>query len=75
VVFTAVMATVYFGSVVDPTGHLHGLPVMIVDQDSGSSPSASRRPGDGQPQACTSAMAARLRMVHAPAPTAATPIA
>jgi hypothetical protein len=40
-VFTAVMAKVYFGSVVDPTGHQHGLPVMIVDQDRGSSPSAS----------------------------------
>jgi YhgE/Pip-like protein len=35
-VFTAVMATVYFGSVVNPTGHLHGLPVMIVDQDAGA---------------------------------------
>jgi YhgE/Pip-like protein len=34
-VFAAVMATVYLGSVVNPTGHLHGLPVMIVDQDSG----------------------------------------
>jgi YhgE/Pip-like protein len=35
-VFTAVMATVYFGSVVNPTGHLHGLPVMIVDEDTGA---------------------------------------
>ena len=35
-VFTAVMATVCFGSVVNPTGHLHGLPVMIVDQDTGA---------------------------------------
>jgi len=35
-VFAALMATVYFGSVVNPTGHLHGLPVMIVDQDSGA---------------------------------------
>ena len=35
-VFTALMATVYFGSVVNPTGHLHGLPVMIVDQDTGA---------------------------------------
>jgi YhgE/Pip-like protein len=35
-VFTAVMATVYFGSVVNPTGHLHGLPVMIVNQDAGA---------------------------------------
>jgi YhgE/Pip-like protein len=34
--FTAVMATVYFGSVVNPTGHLHGLPVMIVDEDAGA---------------------------------------
>jgi YhgE/Pip-like protein len=35
-VFAALMATVYFGSVVNPTGHLRGLPVMIVDQDSGA---------------------------------------
>jgi hypothetical protein len=35
-VFAAVMATVYFGSVVNPTGHLHGVPVMIVDQDAGA---------------------------------------
>jgi YhgE/Pip-like protein len=35
-VFTVVLATVYFGSVVNPTGHLHGLPVMIVDQDTGA---------------------------------------
>ncbi len=34
--FTTLMATVYFGSVVNPTGHLHGLPVMIVDQDTGA---------------------------------------
>ena len=25
-VFAALMATVYFGSVVDPTGHMHGPP-------------------------------------------------
>jgi YhgE/Pip-like protein len=35
-VFTALMATVYLGSVVNPTGHLHGLPVMIVNQDAGA---------------------------------------
>jgi len=35
-VFAALMAAVYFGSVVNPTGHMHGLPVMIVDQDSGA---------------------------------------
>jgi YhgE/Pip-like protein len=35
-VFAALMAAVYLGSVVNPTGHLHGLPVMIVDQDPGA---------------------------------------
>lgn len=30
-----VMTLVYFGSVVDPAGHLHGLPVGIVDEDAG----------------------------------------
>ncbi len=35
-VFVAVMATMYLGSVVNPTGHLHDLPVMIVDQDTGA---------------------------------------
>jgi YhgE/Pip-like protein len=33
--FAALVASVYIGSVINPTGHLHGLPVMIVDQDSG----------------------------------------
>ncbi|HTU84047.1 MAG TPA: DUF3533 domain-containing protein [Solirubrobacteraceae bacterium] len=35
-VFAALMAAVYLGSVVNPTGHMHGLPVMIVDQDTGA---------------------------------------
>jgi YhgE/Pip-like protein len=35
-VFAALVAAVYIGSTVNPTGHLHGLPVMIVDQDSGA---------------------------------------
>jgi YhgE/Pip-like protein len=35
-VFAAVMAAVYLGSVVNPPGHMHGLPVMVVDQDSGA---------------------------------------
>jgi len=35
-VFAALMAAVYLGSVINPTGHLRGLPVMIVDQDSGA---------------------------------------
>jgi uncharacterized phage infection (PIP) family protein YhgE len=35
-VFAALVAAVYIGSAVNPTGQLHGLPVMIVDQDSGA---------------------------------------
>lgn len=31
------MTLIYFGSVVDPTGHLSGLPVLVVDQDHGAS--------------------------------------
>jgi len=31
-----VMTLVYFGSVVNPTGHLHGLPVAVVNQDAGA---------------------------------------
>ena len=35
-IFTVVMAIVYMGSVVNPTGHLHGLPVIVVNQDAGA---------------------------------------
>ncbi len=31
------MTLVYFGSVVNPTGHLHGLPVGVVNEDAGAS--------------------------------------
>jgi YhgE/Pip-like protein len=31
-----VMTLVYFGSVVNPTGHLHGLPVAVVNGDAGA---------------------------------------
>jgi YhgE/Pip-like protein len=34
-VLVLLMTLLYFGSVVNPTGHLHGLPVAIVDQDAG----------------------------------------
>lgn len=36
-VLVFVMTLVYFGSVVDPAGHLHGLPVAVVDEDAGAS--------------------------------------
>jgi YhgE/Pip-like protein len=35
-VVVALMTLVYFGSIVDPSAHLHGLPVDMVDQDSGA---------------------------------------
>ena len=34
-VLIVAMTLVYFGSVVNPTGHLHGLPVAVVNQDAG----------------------------------------
>jgi YhgE/Pip-like protein len=36
-VLIVVMTLVYFGSVVNPTGHLRGLPVAVVNQDAGAS--------------------------------------
>ena len=34
-VFVALMSAIYFGSVVNPTGHLHNLPVIVVNEDTG----------------------------------------
>ena len=34
------MTLIYFGSIVDPTGHLHGLPVWVVNQDKGATTSS-----------------------------------
>jgi hypothetical protein len=36
------MTVVYFGAIVDPAEHLHGLPVLVVDQDSGANTAAGR---------------------------------
>ena len=36
-VFVGLMSVIYLGSVVNPTGHLHGLPVMLVNEDTGAS--------------------------------------
>jgi YhgE/Pip-like protein len=33
---------IYFGSIVDPTGHLHGLPVLLVNQDRGAQTSGGK---------------------------------
>ena len=37
-----VMTLVYFGSVVNPSGHLHGLPVAVVNEDLGASAGSGR---------------------------------
>lgn len=34
-ILVVVMTLVYFGSVVNPAAHLHGLPVAVVDEDTG----------------------------------------
>ena len=41
-VVVMLMTLIYFGSIVDPTAHLHGLPVLVVDQDAGVSTRAGR---------------------------------
>jgi YhgE/Pip-like protein len=35
-VFVGLMSVIYIGSVVDPTGHMHGLPVLVVNEDAGA---------------------------------------
>src|SRR3984885_9013442 len=44
-VFVALMSAIYFGSVVNPTGHLRGLPVMVVNEDTGASAPGQRLSG------------------------------
>jgi YhgE/Pip-like protein len=36
VIMIALVTTIYIGSVINPTGHLRGLPVQIVNQDAGA---------------------------------------
>lgn len=42
IVFVALMTTIYIGSVVNPAGHLHDLPVAVVNQDTGASAGGKR---------------------------------
>jgi YhgE/Pip-like protein len=41
-VLVVLMTLFYFGSIVDPTAHLHGLPVIVVDQDVGATTTSGR---------------------------------
>ena len=41
-VLVMLMTLFYFGSIVDPTEHLHGLPVVVVDQDAGATTTSGR---------------------------------
>ncbi|HEX4483202.1 MAG TPA: DUF3533 domain-containing protein [Solirubrobacteraceae bacterium] len=64
-VLVFVMTLVYFGSVVDPAGHLHDLPVAVVNEDSGATV-GSRRVDLGQQVAAglerSPALASRLSL-------------
>jgi YhgE/Pip-like protein len=40
-VLIVLMALAYIGSVINPTGHLHGLPVLIVNEDGGEQPAGA----------------------------------
>jgi YhgE/Pip-like protein len=35
-VFVALMSAIYIGSVINPSGHLHSLPVIVVNEDTGA---------------------------------------
>jgi len=41
-VLVLLMTLVYLGSVIDPVGHLHGLPVGVVNEDEGSTVGSER---------------------------------
>jgi YhgE/Pip-like protein len=41
-VMMALVTSIYIGSVIDPIGHLHGLPVRVVNQDAGAVTSTGR---------------------------------
>jgi YhgE/Pip-like protein len=67
-VFVALMSIIYFGSVVNPTGHLHGLRVIVVDEDTGASAHGQRvEIGSGVVRALegSSGVTTRLKLTNA----------
>jgi YhgE/Pip-like protein len=63
-----VMTLVYFGALVNPAAHLHGLPVSIVDEDRGMSVGPQRlNVGQQVEQALTTAPAVTTRLALRPA--------
>jgi YhgE/Pip-like protein len=67
-VFVALMSVIYFGSVVNPTGHLHGLPVIVVNDDTGASAHGQRVDiGSGLVRALeeSSGVTTRLKLTNA----------
>jgi YhgE/Pip-like protein len=64
-VFISLMATIYMGSVIDPTAHLHGLPVAVVNEDTGATVGGRQiRTGDSIVQALSGSpgVSRRLRL-------------
>jgi YhgE/Pip-like protein len=47
-VLVMLMTLLYFGSIVDPSEHLHGLPVAVVDEDAGANTASGRVDLGGQ---------------------------
>lgn len=62
-VFVALMTAIYIGSVVNPAGHLHGLPVAVVNQDTGATAGGKRTDvGDEIVNALTGSKAVTSRL-------------
>jgi YhgE/Pip-like protein len=66
-IVVALMTLIYFGSIVDPAAHLHGLPVSIVNEDAGAkAPTGQIAVGRQVVSALTSAQAVTSRLsLHA----------
>ena len=68
-VFVAVMTAIYIGSVINPTGHLHGLPVIVVNEDAGASVQGKKIDIGSEIVGAlegSSAVAHRLKLTNAP---------
>jgi YhgE/Pip-like protein len=62
-IMIALVTTIYIGSVIDPTAHLHGLPVLIVNEDEGAaSPTGHIELGPSVVQALTRAQGVSSRL-------------
>jgi YhgE/Pip-like protein len=62
-IMIALVTAIYIGSVIDPTAHLHGLPVLIVNEDAGAaSPTGHIELGTSVVRALTQAQGVSSRL-------------